>query len=139
MAMTPFQFFGQGGILSHLRASAPRSHFSHSALPSGVEAMASAEDPTLWLATLAPLTNDVSHVLLPSFQSRCELPSMCWGGGGLLPSVLHVPDGPRSMAGDGGCLSCRVFRQDILELPHKRLIQTGDGLEGRAFTTLWVI
>ena len=47
----------------------------------------------------------------------------------MLPPILHVPDGPRSMAGGGDYLSRRVFGRDILELPYKRLIQTRDGLE----------
>ena len=53
---------------------------------------------------------------------------MCWGGG-LLPLVLHLPDGPGSMVGGGGCSSCQVFGRGVLEFPHIRLIQTRDGLE----------
>ena len=94
--MAPFQVFGQGGIPPPLRAGAPRTRFSCPTLSSGVEATASAS------------VDDESHALLPGSESCRELPSMCWGGG-LCPLVLHVPDGPGSMASGGGCSSRHVF------------------------------
>ena len=74
--MVPIQVFGQGGIPPPSRASAFGSHFSRPALPGGVKATTSAEDPTLRLATLTPLSDDKSHAPLPVFESRRELPSM---------------------------------------------------------------
>ena len=59
--MAPFQVFSQGGILPPSRAGAPRSRLSHLALPGGVQATSSVEDPTLRLATLALLSGDGSH------------------------------------------------------------------------------
>ena len=67
LATTPFQFFGQGGIPSPLRAGAPISRFSHLTLPGGVEATTSTKDSTLWLVTLVPPFDDESHA--PSLVS----------------------------------------------------------------------
>ena len=63
------------------------------------------------------------------FPGRSELSSMWWGGGRLLPPFFHVPDGTGSMAGGGGASPRHIFGRGILELPHRRLFQTGDGLE----------
>ena len=47
------------------RAGAPKSRFARPTLPSNVEATASAEDPTLRLATFTPLSDDESHAPSP--------------------------------------------------------------------------
>ena len=76
LATAPFQVFSLGGIPPPLRAGAPRSRFSHPALPGGVEAMASTEDSTLWLVTLASPSDDKSHAPSLVSGSHRELPSM---------------------------------------------------------------
>ena len=47
----------------------------------------------------------------------------------IAPPVFHVPDSTGSIAGGGAGSSRPIFRRGILELPHRWLIQTGDGLE----------
>ena len=94
-----------------------------------MEAMASAKDLYLWLATLAPSPDDESHTPSHVSRGRRVLPIMCWGGRGLSPLVLHVLDSLGSVAGDGGCSSCCVIGRGILELSYRQLFQMGDGLE----------
>ena len=126
--MTSFQIFGLGGISLPLRAGVPRSSISCSALSGCMEATASIKDPNLQLATLASSPDDESHVPSHGSRSSRELPAMCWGGG-LFPLVFHVPDSTGSMAGGGGCSSRCVVERGVLELPYRRLFQTGDELK----------
>ena len=94
-----------------------------------MEATAPAKDPYLRLATFAPSPDDESHSPSHSYRSRCVLPAMCWGGRGLSTFVFHVPDRTGSVAGSGGGSSDCVIRRGVLELPYRRLLQTGAGLE----------
>ena len=73
------------------------------------------------------MTRAMHHHLVPGAIVNCPL---CDGEvRGLLPPVYRAPDGPGSMADRGGCSSHCIFRRRILELLHKQLIQTGDGVE----------
>ena len=94
-----------------------------------MEATPSAKDPYLRLATFTPSPNDESHAPSHGSRSRCVLPAMCWGGRGLSTFVFHMPDSTGSVAAGGGCSSRCVIRRGVLELPYRRLLPTGAGLE----------
>ena len=127
--MASLLIFGRGSIPPPMRTGALRSYCSRPAIPGDMEATPPTEDPYFRLATRTSPSDDESHAPPPGSRSRRELPLVQWRDRGLLPSVFHVPDGTRNMADFGGCSSHRIFRRRILELLHRQLIQTGDGVE----------
>ena len=95
--------FSARAVYCLLRGQAPRSYFSHPALPGGVEVTASAEDLTLQQATLAPPSDDESHALSLGSGSCRELPSMCWGGR-TTPTCSSCARGSKKHGGQRGLL-----------------------------------
>ena len=75
--MAKFQVFGQSSISPSSRPGAASSKFSRPAMSGAMEAMASAEDPTLRLAPLVLPSDDKSHASSHGSGSRRELPSLC--------------------------------------------------------------
>ena len=107
MGLAATSLLGQGDIPPTMWADPPRGLSHYLEVQAGLEATHSTEDSYIRMASLTAAAHDPGRAPAHASSQPCELPSLRWGSGGLLPPLLSMPTGSGGMEGGRGGLSFR--------------------------------